>query len=1464
MAQVYQFLNPSEDDDWSAWQAYRQRATDFTTTTSNTGMAQNAAALSAQYPQMQPGVVLALAKANVKPGDPLAEQANMNSAQQAQQKVKGKSWFHSLFNATVRGGATALSYPFEELAGTVRTAHKAVEKHGVLGAFAAPFTDPEISVDAVNNQTTLGQIANAASQGKGVQTGSGFFVNPSSPVGQAQAQASRDAWMVDGHAATLGRVVAGAIFQPDTKPYQALSGTLDMAAALGLDPTNVAGGELTKFRNAKRLFQATDEGVLPTIKLSPRIGSKQLTAAGLINAERPVVAQDIAAEWLQSRAGRSVTERLADMSSPTDIRNAMKKKIDIDAARELADANTPEAVSDVLMREAVQGRMREKPYTNGIKAWKPVQNLGYQLSRRAEDIRLLTSLPGEKYLLNDPTQMVDQLDNTLKNANYKVEDARKWTDQLARADSPEQRRTIVFNAMADMAERLKTDRKPATPKPGSRARDITGQEYGTITGINKELGTAQLKYRDGSQVSLPLSQLVHQNDDAAGQAVNSLTKLYKKTTDSFNSYNLDDAGKEKGIEGLTIDGNGVSIPQPLLFSQLSSEAIPGLSRKQLVDIRRQTSAPGLSNILTSSKYSKVVDAARVLGNTWRDLTLIRGAYTLRVVGEEQLRLAANGLDSAFSFHPLSAIAWATGAKNPKLGDAEDVSTMLSKAPRRGTKDAWGRDWEQQIEEEGEFNKFAQAHMQAHGDKRWAMNTNFDGWIPVRKGDEKYAAGWSRELAQLHKDPLAARLAGGWREGDDTVRTGNDIEDAKEWFWNGKGKEYRLAHAERGGNWTQLYDDKATSDRYVEAINDMVTHKVANDPEIRDLIAYGMIGDKAATKNGVTDMLQAKAAQGLGPEMVRAHATDINPEKIGHYRNAVDHAFDLLISKPSNYLSRSTAFRQYYWQRMGELLPEMNRYAQAEALKNARDANVGNRVMNALYASQKRGAGALALEESDLLSKSHALDATKKLLYDLGSRSQFFDQAKIVMPFGEAWKEAITTWARAFSRSPHQMYRLKQAVDGAQGAGFFYTDENGNEVFNYPLSAQVSQWLTGTFTPFKGQVSGLNLAGNGLPGLGPVIQIGASELLKNRPNTPDWVRQFVLPTGDPDYSNGAIEAFFPGWAKRLYTAKFGDPNDSSSAFGKSVGRVMQYKMTTGQYDLSTETGMQQLQKDSIKSARLLYLLRAGSQFVAPTAPSFEWMAKDKEGHVTTAAKLMQDYRDMQHDPKIGYDNADEAFLAKYGDKALLYMQPLSDGGFSPTTELHDWVKQHPDVAAEFKDIYGYFAGDGGAYSNMEYERQQAMGERVGYKPREILELANNRVARLQYEQARQLVGDKPNAAGREFLSNLQSALVAQYPGYNPEGYTSKSTDYLITELQRALSTKKELADSDVGKSATDYLTLRAAVEQVMPGYKTAKKGAGARAALRQYGAGLAAANPDFSRMWSLFERELKDDTTTGGN
>lgn len=87
-------------------------------------------------------------------------------------------------------------------------------------------------------QTYMGQMILAAARGESIDVGTGWFIDPDSDIFARQLEASAGAYTIDGQASTFGRGLAGAFdLDPNSLAYRNLSGAVDFAAAVLLDPT---------------------------------------------------------------------------------------------------------------------------------------------------------------------------------------------------------------------------------------------------------------------------------------------------------------------------------------------------------------------------------------------------------------------------------------------------------------------------------------------------------------------------------------------------------------------------------------------------------------------------------------------------------------------------------------------------------------------------------------------------------------------------------------------------------------------------------------------------------------------------------------------------------------------------------------------------------------------------------------------------------------------------------------------------------------------------------------------------------------------------------------------------------------------------------------------------------------------------------------------------------------------------
>ena len=308
-----------------------------------------------------------------------------------------------------------------------------------------------------------------------------------------------------------------------------------------------------------------------------------------------------------------------------------------------------------------------------------------------------------------------------------------------------------------------------------------------------------------------------------------------------------------------------------------------------------------------------------------------------------------------------------------------------------------------------------------------------------------------------------------------------------------------------------------------------------DPRFIELIATGRIdaddftwGDNAVNANTAKQFGERAAYFDDDawfdtiPQYVRRPIDDASAETLGTWDKAVGFLMETLMSKPTNKLSRSPAFKQKYWQRMSVMYESaddevrdlirlqaveagladdgiLNLGKPVRAMRRAGGREVAMDEVIRRFDVQRTGeaevlweAGTnadVALREMDDIAKAYAVEEVKELLYDMANEHNWSEMASTVMPFGEAWWEVMSTWTKLMSENPRNLRRMQQGIQGArgsnpfqgvqregpegsegyafgsyageQGRGMFFRDPNtGDEMFTYPGSGVIANWMLG--------------------------------------------------------------------------------------------------------------------------------------------------------------------------------------------------------------------------------------------------------------------------------------------------------------------------------------------------------------------------------------------------------------------
>lgn len=296
------------------------------------------------------------------------------------------------------------------------------------------------------------------------------------------------------------------------------------------------------------------------------------------------------------------------------------------------------------------------------------------------------------------------------------------------------------------------------------------------------------------------------------------------------------------------------------------------------------------------------------------------------------------------------------------------------------------------------------------------------------------------------------------------------------------------------------------------------------------------------------------------------------------------------------------------------------------------------------------AGNIGIHDVHRLAAGWAGDKVKGLLYDVHRKHQFFDAFRNVFPFGEAWLEIMSTWARLMWENPVIFRRAQQVFEGGRESGFLHRDpETGEEMFSYPAGGVlaglasrladlpgVGAVLPGTGAAdlfagmgtsevrLEGRLAGLNLfTGQWLPGFGPLVQIPASHVLEMSRLDPiiealspwegqtvrDWLSERAMPFGEQKLDSQIFFKLLPVWMRRVLAAyNIADGNMMRLKDNTTID-IVRALLLAG-HPASTAEDLAALQAKAESMSSSLALVRGLAQMISPTGPEVKFYS-----HVT---------------------------------------------------------------------------------------------------------------------------------------------------------------------------------------------------------------------------------------------------------
>ena len=543
--------------------------------------------------------------------------------------------------------------------------------------------------------------------------------------------------------------------------------------------------------------------------------------------------------------------------------------------------------------------------------------------------------------------------------------------------------------------------------------------------------------------------------------------------------------------------------------------------------------------------------------------------------------------------------------------------------------------------------------------------------------------------------------------------------------------------------------------------------------------------------------------------------------------------------------------------------------------------------------------ATSFNQIDTVAKAFALQGVEELLYDLSKNNKFFYNMRAIFPFGNAYKEIITTWAKLIAENPQIIRKGQVAVNAlrkdnpfspVEGEGFLGTDEiTGEEVFYYPaVSDLASNILLGkdrnVGIRLPGYASSVNLALNVIPGVGPMVAIPFSIFLGGNP-TFDNFKKVVFPYGLPDVQDAGDlirAAGIPAWARNAWRTIAGfdeetPTNEITRVAGNTQIDVFRLLKANGELDDTPEQQAALMEKAK-GIARTLTFIKAFSQYIGPTGLNARYDVGNPKNNGTVWAmqSLSDRYREILETPPTIPGSNQLAFAP--GDNFGATRWFIEEFGFNPIDLAQPKsvvVEPRPvdEKGSEFeknnKDLfedYPYTAqfaipkGGGGPFNYEAYINTIVNETREPLKPSEWLQKRNQSLGQFYMENKRlqslelfNINDPLQNKKRNRFLALQQLDARERFPGFDQTIVGLPATinvELQIKELEKWADEPK-LANTKVGKDVATILQLFELFETKgyseglsKDGWKTSRKFIRERKFIRDRIAQLVMNNDDF--------------------
>jgi hypothetical protein len=798
----------------------------------------------------------------------------------------------------------------------------------------------------------------------------------------------------------------------------------------------------------------------------------ELAVLRLSNAEqtleRPEFAYQNIAEFLTNGNGTKAVDRLVEMTDWKEIWRKSGQRLTAEQARVIADATTPDEIVDALAPFLKRGgSLRAGVLEPGAIASR-LDTASGRLSKlgQAIDARTDYIVPEARKLFGAGAKVAQRIAHHEKVAALTTGIARSYNTKIKSGSVVNiHDREALLVAVEDFGVAAKLPQK-------------------ILDDLIEKIALAESNSVAGYLSSVKLLDAVFANSAEKIPAhlkasFEQYTTAFKESNEEMASYWANRHATGAHIKFLMQDGKSVTLPGPHLDSELLNSTIylPPIS-----DLMKMT-----SRVAKYSSITKGRDIAdTVIGDWWKKTVLVRPAYIIRNIAEEQIRVAAVGHASFFTRPGLALAMWLGKEDGPyvrrllKQFDTYD-NTIFGNSFSTGDE---ALDVLDETLGHGLKNSFAD--MMGSGmsgaDERDFRVLTFKNVRDVPFGHKRFFDGVTNQLRMLNSSEFSRVVAGyDPRFVKDAMAKGQFRQDAVvDYFLSGPGR--RTLDAFAGGtpeNFSafiktpeglKAYLFTGKSDKGIDvSVLARVSETTGGNKILQKLIADGKvtvggkelaiprptldavnsIQNSKAMRSGKKALLEeqdvlAKNIKSLFSDLgnwdnVRVNVPSKNvafaegdKDKVGF----VNRFFEISTDFEKN-TTFGPEFRQAYWDSINEIALTLNADAKAQLLKVAEKSltplqkagvNVGSKhpVWSAFKSA--KGDGPLTLEDAHIYADNAARMHVKELFYNAQEKRLIFHQLRLIAPFANAWENTISKWAELGTENPIAVYKAVKVLD----------------------------------------------------------------------------------------------------------------------------------------------------------------------------------------------------------------------------------------------------------------------------------------------------------------------------------------------------------------------------------------------------------------------------------------------------